>query len=163
MDHSNVCRRQIHISVVSLDSLVVPFCDLAEKNVCDDVARKTQWPRHTLKVVGQNHCAQYGGNVKKLTGRGLQISIGHRRVRRAKVNRLRLNLLDPAARANRLIIDTYVWMKLAEFTHPLLIKRIGKRRAGALQADNSAGTRACLSAATGNGQHDERSGYDPDC
>src|SRR5258708_32652688 len=93
--------------------------------------------------------------MNEFVGSGFQFGVGHGRVRSAKINRLRLNLLDPTARSDRLIIDFHAWMLLAEFTEPFLVERVGESCARALQADRSSWLRA-LTAVTKYGNSDDQ-------
>jgi hypothetical protein len=90
-----------------------------------------------LQIVSEYNRAEDGGNVNNFAGRASQLSVSHRSIRGAEIHGLRLDLFDTATRADRLIINENVWMLLAEFAQPLLVKRIGKCGARALQLDGS--------------------------
>src|SRR5258705_13697465 len=114
MDHRDVRRRKTHARVVLLDVLVVPLLDLAEEDVSNDFRRKVQRLGDRRDIVADNDRAQHCRNVEELTWRCLQLFIFHWSVRSAEVHRLGLNLLDAATRADRLVIDADIRMKLEE-------------------------------------------------
>src|SRR5882724_186926 len=102
MDYCDVRCRQTRTGVFLLDVLVVPLFNLAEENIRNDFSRKVQGLGYRRDVVGDNNGAENRGNVQYLARRSFQVCVRHRGVRSAEVYRLRLNLLDAAARTNRL-------------------------------------------------------------
>src|SRR5512132_336110 len=97
MDHRDVCRWQRYSRIVGSDFGIVPLLDLAEKNVRQGFGRKTQGLADALKVVGNDHSAEYGRNVQYLAWSRLEIFILHRRIGGAEVDCLLFQLLDSAA------------------------------------------------------------------
>ncbi len=68
-----------------------------------------------------------------------QLVVRHRAVTGAKIHRSFGHLANPAAAADRLIVDLHVRMCLAVFAEPFLINRVGERsaRAGQLRLAES--------------------------
>src|SRR5881394_2561502 len=99
--------------------------------------------------------------MQQLAGSCFQIRFAHGSVGSAEVYCLRLNLFDAAAGTDRLIVDVNVRVKLAVFADPLFVKRVGKRRARALQRDRPA---AVTRALTSKSQKNKRGKqYDGGC
>src|ERR1700694_796044 len=67
--------------------------------------------------------------MEKLEGSGFELFIGHRAIAGAEVDRSCLNLFDPAAAANRLIVDLNVGMQVMVLAEPLGINWVGESSA----------------------------------
>ena len=113
------------------DFRIVPFGDVAEINVGDDVAVQLQF-RIALQVVDDGDAAGDDGHVQDFTRRIGHGLIGHRRVGSAEVHGLVEQLFLSAAGTDGLVIEADAGVLLAVGLKPFGEGRIIKRRAGAV-------------------------------
>src|SRR5205807_6091266 len=120
------------------DGGIAPLDYLAEVDVGQDRARQ-------LELAGLYAFQIDDGDIAADDGRKLQQAIFfkifrlERHVRRAEIDRLVLDLLDPATRADRLVIHTDTGLRSVGLG-PLRVDRVGKSRACASDVDG--GSRA---------------------
>src|SRR6185503_10597217 len=68
MYDSNVCRGKVHTRIVLLDIRVVPLLYLTQKNVGNDLWRKSERLGDGGNVVSNHHCTEHRRNVQNLGG-----------------------------------------------------------------------------------------------
>ncbi len=83
------------------------------------------------QIVGEDDRAGDGGDVEDLAGGLGEIRVAHRAIGRAKIDRLRDDLLLAAAGADGLVIEADGGIDLRVFVEPLRVNRVGEGRAGA--------------------------------
>ena len=114
--------KQIQAKTVTFGATDMPLkVEQLEKDVGQSLRRETQRLLQAFEVVSNDDRAEHCRNMHDLSRRGLEIFIAHRRIRGAKIYRLFLELLDAAARADRLVIDLNVGMNFSVLTQPFLI------------------------------------------
>src|SRR2546422_11322709 len=89
-----------------LDPGVVPLRDLAEEDVGQDLGCEAE-----LGIAGEvvrgDHGADHGRDVEQLTGRRLQLLVGHRAIGGAEIYRAGGDLADAAAAAGGLVVEVH--------------------------------------------------------
>ena len=101
-------------------------------------AGELELARHARDVVDRHDAAEHGRQVEDRSRRPLQLVVGHRPVARAEEDRLARQLLDAAARADRLVVDLDVGVDLVVLGEPLRVDRVREGGAGAVDLDRSA-------------------------
>ena len=95
--------RQLDIRIHRLDRRVVPHLDLAEENIGNEGAGQLELAGlDAFNVDDGNGAADHGGKLHQ--AELIELLARHRIVGRAEIDRLGRNLLDAAARADRLVI-----------------------------------------------------------
>ena len=145
---------QRHAGVRRRDARVVPLRDLCEKDIGDNVGYDAQFGA-AWQVVGGHHGAEHGRNVQELGRRLLQLLVGHRTVGGAEVHRAGGDLLDPAAAADRLVVEPHLGIDLRVFVEPLGVDRVRKRRPRAVDQRLRPGRRG------ERARHEQRQRRDP--
>ena len=88
-------------------------------------------------VVRRHDRAQNGGEVQNLNFDCDELLVRHRAIGRAKVNCASLQLANPAARTDRLIVDLNIRMRGVVNVKPFRVNRVGERGAGRIQQHGS--------------------------
>src|SRR5207247_11360850 len=123
---------------------VVPRLDLSEIDVGEHRSRELQLAGDAGNVVDRHHPAEHSREVQDRPGRRLQLLFGHRTVRGAEKYGLVGDLLDAAARPDRLVVDANVRVQLVVLAEPLRIDRIGECGAGAVDLQRLRGGRGTI-------------------
>src|SRR5262249_3679328 len=138
MDHNDRLRRQLHVGIELRDCGIVPGLDLAEEDFRQRRAVERKLAGlDAFEVDDRNDATHYGREL----GEAILVGLGslERHVGRAEGHGLGLDLLDAAARADRLIVQANASLFLVG-VRPLRIDRIREGRAG---AGNVGGYRWC--------------------
>ncbi len=126
-------RRQLRRRIELGDRRVVPGLDLPEENLGERRAVDHEIAGLDALDVDDRHDAAH--DHRKLNKRALvELLAGKRRVRGAEGDGPRFDLLDAAARADRLVVQSDVGLFLVGIG-PFRIDRIGKGRSGARYVD----------------------------
>ena len=134
MNDRNVLVGKIHPGIDFGNSAIVPLGDLAQIDVGQHVGSELHLAVHAGNVVRRNHGSKNGRNVQYLDlGLG-NLLIAHGAVAGAKIHRARLHLTNPAAAANRLIVDLNIGMQIVVLVKPLGVDRVRKGCAGSVQS-----------------------------
>ena len=138
IDRVDVGVGQLQVAVQRNDLGVVPLLDLAHVDAGENVARELELARlDTGDVHGRNDAAHHGRELDEaVLGQVLTLERG---VGGAEGDRLRLDLADAAARADRLVVEAGAGRLLIGFG-PLRIDREGEGRAGAGDVGGLGGT-----------------------
>src|SRR5207244_8165703 len=124
---------QAYAGVQRGDRRVVPRFDVTEEDLGGGDAVQFQPRVEARNVVGDHDPAENRGQLDIRTRERLDLVGLQRCVRGAEVHGLGGELLDPAPRADRLVVDLRARLDLLEVLEPLLVDRIGEGRARAGQ------------------------------
>src|SRR5271169_549599 len=127
MDHDDGSVRQLYAGIVRRDGVVVPLVDLAQEDAGYGARTELELCLYARYVVGWYHRAQHRGDVEDLELRLRQLLVGHGTVTGAEVHRARRHLPNPAATADRLIVDLNVAVDFVVLIKPLRINGIRER------------------------------------
>ena len=150
MDDGDVAGRELHAGVERRKVGVVPFRDGAGENLAEHRAAELQLRIQPRNVVDGHDGAEDRGEVEDRSGRGLQLLVVHRAVGRAEEHGLVDQLLDAAARADRLVVDADVRVQLVVLGKPLRIDRVREGGAGTVDLQRLGAARRAA-AIGGNG------------
>ena len=116
------------------DRRVVPFRDLAEEEVRDDVGRHLQRCRQPSQVVGHDHRTEGRRDLDRLTvgGRRGDLRVLQEGIGGAEVDRVVGPLLDAAAGADRLVVELDAALGVVVLAH-LREQREDEGRAGTVE------------------------------
>src|SRR6266404_2167874 len=117
--------RKLRALVLRRDRRIVPLGDLAQEDAGHGLRRELQ-VLHARRVVDDDHRAHHRRDVLD-AGRLQQLLAAHGSVGSAEVHRLLGDLLDAAARADRLVVDLHARVRLVVLAEPLRIDRERER------------------------------------
>src|SRR5258708_38695145 len=142
MDYNNVDVRKFHAGIQFGDPGLIPFVDLSQKDVGQNVSAKLQFLAHGRNIVDRDDCTEHRGQVQYLEGRGCELLIRHWPVAGPEIDGAGLYLLNAAAAADGLIVNLDVGMKLVILAKPLLVNGIreSRSRSGQLLRKSTAKT-----------------------
>src|SRR5579863_5842279 len=137
MDDGNRLRWQLRLRIEFLDRRIVPAFYGAEKNRGQSrtVKHQVTW-LYPLEVHHRNDGAHHHRELDQAIF--VEVRSLERRIARAEGNSPRLDLLDAATRADRLIIEADAGLSFVG-VRPFGVDRIGKGRAGAGDIDSGGG------------------------
>ena len=119
MHDDDVLRGQLNAGIDAGKTRIAPIRDLAEEDVRKDVGREPQRLRDLGQGVGGHDSTEDGRDMQHVPFDGRDRRVGHRRVRRAEIHRAVGELPDAAARADRLVVQLHVAMRLIVRQHPV--------------------------------------------
>ena len=131
MDDDDVGRREVDAGVCTAQRRVVPFLDRPQKDSGKSRRRELQVLSDSWHVVGRYDRAEHRRKVENLHFRLSKLLVGHRPVARAEIDGAGEHLPDPAAGANRLVVNLHLRVALLVLVEPFGVQRIGKGRSGA--------------------------------
>jgi hypothetical protein len=127
--HGDVVRRQFHAWIDSRDFRRIPFGDLAQVDVSQHRAGQLDLARsNAIQVNDRHHAAHDRRELRQVVSIQVFHLQGH--VGSAEIHGFRLDLLDAAAGADRLIVQAVAGRGFVGFS-PFGVDRIRKRSAGA--------------------------------
>src|SRR5664279_4547463 len=108
MCDGDIRPREVHAGIQLCDRGVIPFCDLAQKDIGEDRPRELQLGTDSRDVVDGDVATEDGREVEDRAWSGRELVVRHGTVRGTEEDRLVRKLPDAAARTDRLVIDLHV-------------------------------------------------------
>ncbi len=138
MNHGNVDAGQRQVGIQAFNRVVVPGFDFAQVDLGQHVPRKLQLARLDARQVNHRHDPAHGhGELRQ--AELFEVFRLHRGVGRPEVNGLFLDLGNPAARPDRLVIHLHPG-GFVVVVGPIGVKGFWKRRPGACNVHFIGGT-----------------------